>query len=219
MKTNIITAIKTQQKHEDRVSIYVDKKFRIGMSANLLDEIKLRVGSSWNDELEEQLRRRDLTWKAKNAALNYLAARVRSTEEIRTKLRRKEFPEDAIDYALSEMNRLGYLDDHQFAKMFIRDRIRLRPRGARVLAQELRKKGIAQDVIDSAINQTFESEKVSDREMALRSAEVWIRKQKAPKDKQGKQKIERRLYGYLARRGFSTDAIRDALASVPTTFR
>ena len=206
-----ITAIKPQQKSEERASIFVDSEFRLGVALNLVEEMGLRVGTEWDESLEEQLRKKDVSWKAKNRALGLLASRARSAFEIRQRLRRKDYPEDAIDYALSELERLGYLDDRAFAEMFVRDRLNLRPRGSRLLMRELRAKGISEEIAKSVIEEALVANESSDSEVALELAKKWLARQKAPADAAARMKLERRLYGQLARKGFGGDAIQDSM--------
>jgi regulatory protein len=105
------------------------------------------------------------------------------------------------------------------AAAFVRDRLRHRPRGRSRLVSELRAKGVDADLAGEAIERVFEDEDVSDADLARESAEGWIGRQGAAtlaalaQDGHGpdRDKVRRRLYGYLARRGFGGDALGAAL--------
>ena len=77
------------------------------------------------------------------AAARFLEARPRSTDEARRRLRDAGYRVDLVDAALDRLTELGYLDDAAFARAWVESRDRARPRGARALRDELRRKGVA----------------------------------------------------------------------------
>jgi len=77
------------------------------------------------------------------AAARFLEARPRSTDETRRRLRDAGYRVDLVAAALDRLTELGYLDDAAFARTWVESRDRARPRGARALRDELRRKGVA----------------------------------------------------------------------------
>jgi regulatory protein len=77
------------------------------------------------------------------AAARFLEARPRSTDEVRRRLREAGYRAELVEIALDRMAELGYLDDAAFARAWVESRDRTRPRGARALRDELRRKGVA----------------------------------------------------------------------------
>src|SRR5689334_15731982 len=73
-----------------------------------------------------------------NRALDFLAVRPRSEQEVRDRLRRKGIADEDIAQVQERLRRAGYLDDAAFARYWIGERARHSPRGARLLQQELR---------------------------------------------------------------------------------
>src|SRR5205814_10368290 len=84
------------------------------------------------------------------AAVQYLAARPRSVIEIRRHLRGKRYDDDAIDGAIDKLRAQRYVDDLDFAKYWIEQRSRFRPKGDRALVSELTSKGGSRETIDAA---------------------------------------------------------------------
>jgi regulatory protein len=76
------------------------------------------------------------------AAARFLEARPRSTDETRRRLRDAGYRVDLVDAALDRLTELGYLDDAAFARAWVESRDRARPRSARALRDELRRKGV-----------------------------------------------------------------------------
>jgi len=216
-----ITALEPQAHHPDRVNVYVDGEFRCGLALEIAYGGGLRVGDEVTEERIAALERQDLLWKAREAALNLLSYRARSEAELRRRLRRKEFPDDVVEACVADLAAKGFVDDAAFAASFVRDRVRGRPRGSRRLVQELRAKGVSAATADRAVQETLADEDVTELELARDAAEAWARRAfgdggvaRAPKDPEERLAAKRRLYGYLARRGFAGEAIRTVMDEV-----
>ncbi len=87
------------------------------------------------------------------AAAGLLAARPRTVTDTRTRLATMGFPSGLVDQAIERLVTLGYLDDVRYATAWIESRDRSRPRGAAVLRQELRRKGVEPSVIEQALGE------------------------------------------------------------------
>lgn len=131
--------------------------------------------------------------RAKKRALNMLAARDHATAELRSKLVRKEHPEDVVDTLLDRLTASGLLDDEQFAAGFVRARRESRALSVRALRQELTKKGIPESVSDRALEDI-------DDEFDL-AYEVALKKARSTANLPHDTRLRRTL-GMLARRGF-----------------
>ncbi len=153
---------------------------------------------------------------ALEAAFRLLAYRPRSRIELERRLRRSSHLPEAVEAALTRCGELGYLDDHSFALSFVRDRLKLSPRGRRVLLAELRQKGVAQAEAAAAIEEAFAEMEVGETEFAHQVAEKRARSLVGL----AQPVARRRLTAYLARRGFPPAIIREAvhraLADLPT---
>lgn len=194
-----------------------------GLELVLNTEAFLAEGLRTGDPVDAQLRARlveaGLRWQIREAALRLLSHRARSRGELATRLRRKDFPSRLIRPVLDELENRGWLDDAEFARSFIRDRLRLRPRGRRALLAELRKKGVEAGVAEAALDEIFADPEHSEREIAFSLAEAWLRRQPpalaeallAGGREPTAQKAQRRFQGHLARRGIPGGLIREAL--------
>jgi regulatory protein len=206
-----ITALPPQKHDPDRVSIFVDGEFRMGLSAEVVLAAGLRVGDVVDDARLADLERRDLSWQAREAALRLLAVRPRSAAELARRLRMKGYGPEIGEEVIGRLRELGMIDDAAFAGTLVRDRVRLRPQGARRLASELRQKGVDEETARAAIRETMEGESTDERELARRAAEKW-------RARPGEEpaRARRRLHGYLARRGFDGEVIREILDEIVT---
>lgn len=201
-----ITAMKPQRRNAERVNVHVDGEFRLALSREVVLRGGLRVGDEIGEARLKELETEDLHWKAKQASLNLLSHRARSARELERRLARKDFPADVASAAVEDLERMGLVDDAAFAESFVRDRVRLRPKGKRVLVQELRARGVDPDTAEAAVGEVMAGEEVSELELARAAAAKW-----SARSGEDPQSARRRLYGYLARRGFGSDAIREVL--------
>lgn len=201
-----ITALSPQKHDPDRVSVFVDGEFRMGLSAEIALAAGLCVGDTVNEARLADLDRRDRAWQAREAALRLLAVRPRSAAELARRLRMKGYEPEIGEEVIARLRELGMVDDAAFAGTLVRDRVRLRPQGARRLASELRAKGVDDETARAAIRETMAGEETDERELARRAAEKW-----RPRPGEEPARARRRLHGFLARRGFDAEVIREIL--------
>lgn len=140
-------------------------------------------------------------------ALDMLEVRARAVTELRRRLIQKGEPPEDVDAAIERLCEAGLLDDANFARQLTRSKALGGGHSRRRIQQELAKRGVARDVSDEAIAEVFEDEEVDEAASIERVARKKLRSLgsvDAPTRK-------RRLYGFLARRGFDADDIQRVL--------
>lgn len=186
-----ITSLRFQKRNKDRVNVYIDDQFAFGLAA--IEAVRLRVGQTLSDDDIARLRVRDKVEQAYERALNFLSYRPRSETEVRRNLRKKDVEDEVAEVVVERLTRAGLLDDGEFARYWVENRLQFNPRGARALRHELRGKGVSNSVIADALADL-------DEEVAARQvAETGARRLNhlEPRD------FRRKLGAYMARRGFS----------------
>lgn len=195
-----ITALEYQKKNRHRVSVYLDGHFAFGLPE--IVAASLRRGQFLSDIEIASLQEQGSLEKAFNQALDYLSYRPRSRSEVVIYLQKRELSESQINTISSRLERAGLIDDDAFARYWVENRERFRPRGARALRYELRGKGVSQDIIDRALAG------VNASDSAYRAA--------AQKARQlghlDRQTFDRKLIEYLARRGFDYGTAKEVTA-------
>jgi regulatory protein len=91
------------------------------------------------------------------AATRFLETRSRSVAEVRRRLSDSGYRPELVDVTIGRLTELRVLDDEAFARAWVESRDRAHPRGARALRQELRAKGIADDVASRVIEERGEA--------------------------------------------------------------
>lgn len=138
-------------------------------------------------------------------AYRLLSYRARSIGEIEAKLKRKGYPRPTIKEVTNRLKELGYLDDLEFARSWVDNRKKAKPRGRKMLASELASKGIDQALIDSVMGELLPPEE----EYRLLKGLAKQRLERLPKlDPTTKRK---KLYDYLLRRGFSYELVLEVI--------
>ncbi|MCS6889788.1 regulatory protein RecX [Chloroflexus sp.] len=207
MPAGTITAIRQQSNDPQRVNLFIDGAFALGISLNTLVRERLAVGVYLDEAGWERLVASEQADQALQKALRQIERRPRSIAEIRRYLQRKGFGEETCAQTIARLRELGLLDDADFASRWVANRRALRPRGARALRAELRQKGIAPAVIDAAL--AAEDDGLSESERAEAVARSVLPRYAGVADWVA---FQRRLGGYLLRRGFAADLIRPLLS-------
>lgn len=158
-----ITALEPQASKAERINVYVDGRFLLGVSAAVVLKLGLELEQELGPAQLEQLRNEEALQQAVERAYNFLSYRPRSREEVRRYLRRKETPPEIIDAALARLDHLDLVDDHAFTSFWVENREQFNPRGARLLKNELRMKGVGKDIVEELVNEE------KDEELALRA--------------------------------------------------
>ena len=143
-------------------------------------------------------------------ALDMLEARARAVTELRRLLIKKGEPVADVDAAIARLREAGLLDDANFARQLTRSKAIGGGHSRRRVQQELAKRGVARDVSDEAISEVFEEEEFDE----AASIERVARKKLRTLGSVDSATRKRRLYGFLARRGFDADEIQRTLAVV-----
>lgn len=191
-----ITAITAQKRDKKRVNIFFDGEFAFGISR--IVAAWLQVGQNLTDEQISKLISEDQDEVAYQRAIKLITYRDRSIAEIRQSLHQKQIPEEIIENVINRLGENGLLDDKRFANLWIENRNEFRPRSHRMLALELRKKGISEDIISQVLENT-----TADEELAHKAAQKQIRRYKTLEW----QDFRRKLGSFLARRGFSYETV------------
>ncbi|MFH1593334.1 MAG: regulatory protein RecX [Candidatus Omnitrophota bacterium] len=143
------------------------------------------------------------TEKAFTYAQRLLGIRPRSEEELTDKFRKKGYSGADVFQVVSSLKEKGIIDDSRFARLWIESRLRSSPKGEMLLRRELKQKGISSEIIEKALSENKVSEDSTARMIAA--------KKMASLKGVGKMKAKKRLFDFLARRGFNSGTIEDII--------
>jgi len=191
-----ITALRIG-KGRKRVNIFLEGKFAFSVEADVVVKENLRVGQELSTSQIEALARCNHFHRCLNAAAHYLSYRPRSEFELREKLKQRGFDNNSVEPVIINLKEQGLVDDMAFAQFWKDNRESFSPRSQWLTKLELRRKGVANDIIDQVVDS------VDDADSAYRAALSKARSLPLS----DYESFRRRLGEYLKRRGFSYPVI------------
>ena len=141
---------------------------------------------------------------AYNYALSLLGARPYSTRTLQRKLVQKEYSADEVSEAVDRLLENGLLNDARYAEQYARSKILSTGASKRRLQQDLYRKGIKADIATEAIASVMDQEEVDPAAVIERVA----KKKLAQLGDLEPLVLRRRLFAFLARRGYDLDEIK-----------
>lgn len=201
-----ITRLEYQKKNPDRVNVYVDGKFAVGLNVNDVIKLGLANNQEINQEELNKIIENSNFGKAFSAVLNFLSFRPRSEFEIRQYLTRKmknnkeerkkldEENREIVEKVIIKLREIGQINDEEFARWYVEQRQTFRPKGRRAVKYELLKKGVDKKIIDKVLPE-------SEDELALALRAARKRRLADP------IKLQR----FLAGRGFDWETIKETV--------
>ena len=144
--------------------------------------------------------------RAWNYVLWLLGRRMYTQAELRDKLRKKGATDTDIDAILNRLVELKLSDDSTFAESYVAGR--KHRKGPHALRQELNRKGVAKTTIAETLDD-FGKDDERRAVTRLLDKHAW-RFQKAIQ-KDDVRKAKAKAYGFLARRGFSSEVVSEVL--------
>ncbi|NMC09296.1 hypothetical protein GYA44_03155 [Candidatus Microgenomates bacterium] len=205
-----ITKLASQKKDPSRVSMFLDNQFFCGISLDIVAKYSLYVGKEIADLESENIFKDEIQNRFLSRSVDYIARGPKTQFQVKKYLRElslkqkgkwysdisKEKLEDTIEYVLRKLNEYGYIDDGNFALLFVQSRIKNKPRGKAILISELLSKGVSRDIAEEKVNELVEDEY------------SMLKKVYEKKFKQEKITFEdRKKIDFLLRKGFNWDLI------------
>lgn len=195
----IVTGIEPVTKKKYKVEI--DGQLAFMLYKGELSRYHIRIHEEIEEDTYRQILSEVLEKRAKLRAMHLLTKMDRTEKELYEKLKNDGHPACVIEAAVAYVKSYGYIDDRQYARKYIESQ--KEKKGFRRIAMELSHKGISRELIAEAAE-----------EAALPEAREQIRElvRKKKKEERLSEKEKLRLYGFLARRGFSSSDIWDVLS-------
>jgi regulatory protein len=208
----LITAIDRQKKNRSRFSVSLDGTFAFGVSDEVLLRAVLFVGKELTQAEADALTVADSEETAKQKAMRLIGIRPRTEKEISTYLLGKGYDESTAAAVTGKLIALHLIDDLEFARMFCRDRLKLKPAGTQLLRRQLAQKGVPRIIVEKVLSEFFSASAESDT-AADAAGRYWtkISRNRIPADLSAAKK---KMLDHLMRRGFSYETSRNAISHI-----
>ena len=148
---NMVTAVRTGKGAGKRVNIFLDGKFAFSLEAEVALKESLLSGQELSDSQVAALLKSDNFHRCLDAATRYLSYRPRSESELRERLIRRHFDNDSVEAVIARLKEQGLVDDRAFAQFWKDNRQAFSPRSQRLTRLELRRKGVADDLVAEVV--------------------------------------------------------------------
>ena len=198
----ILTAITGSPRAAGRFDVSIDQEPVARLGIQGIERLRLRVGQRIDEHIARAIAEEAMVSRAYDRALTMLAARGRASGELKRLLARKGEEPPIVDAVISRLTAAGFLDDDAFARQFTRAKSS-QGQSRRRIQQELGRKGVDRRLAETAVEETFVEEQIDESVAIDRAAEKKLR----TLTKVDEPTRRRRLYSFLARRGFDADAI------------
>lgn len=208
----IITRISTQKHNKNCFAVYIDEghgeQFGFHVDEDVFVQFGLRKGLELSDETIKQILSENEVKKTLKMCYSFLSSRMRSAFEVKNFLRKKAVPEPIIERALEQLEKQQYVNDLQFAEVYVRDKKNLSGKGPLLLEKELKEKGVSETIIQKALMQFPKDEQ-------LEVAKQWMMKKAKQQTKDSYAMFRQKLRLQLQQKGFPHGIIDEALNELP----
>lgn len=202
----IVTQISEASK--SRCRIYIDGRFAFVLYKGELGRFHIREGQELPAGSYREITTGLLLKRAKLRCMNLLQSRDYTRKQLEDKLKQGGYPQECIEEAVAYVVSYGYVDDLRYARDFIEYHADNRSRAR--IETDLMRKGIGGDVIRQAFDELEELGAERDETAMIQEL---LRKKKFCAQTATRQE-QRKLYGFLYRRGFQADDIARAFAAL-----
>ncbi len=200
----IITSIE-EQKKKGRYNIFLDGVYAFGLYRESIYHFGLRVKDSIDEKQAEEFKSYDEINFGKKVAYRFLNFKPRSEKEVRGKLKSHKLSEASIDTIIESLKEFKFINDEQYAKMFVESKVSLKPEGKRSLKIKLAQKGIGKETSEKTVDENY-----SDETEFQKAQELYTKYKKKAKGKTSLE-IKQKCYRHLLSKGFSFELINRVL--------
>lgn len=185
------------------IQLFLDGEAAVKLDTQVFLQSGLKPGDQVSDqELFELIQASDAR-RAQEKALYLLEYRNYSKRELTEKIARTAASREAAQAAAGRMEELGLIDDRRFGEDYARELFSRKGYGARRAAQELRRKGLDQELVQELV------EKYGSPEQSEENIRRVLEK-KYPGWRED-EKVRRRAFAALQRLGYSYQEVREAM--------
>ena len=197
-----MTVTKIESVTKTKFKVYIDEQFAFVLYRGELSRYRIAEEQEISDELFYKIKNEVILKRAKLRALHLLNDMDRTESQLCTKLKQGGYTEDIIEQAMVYVKSFGYIEDAGYAKRYILSRQESKSR--KEIYAALCKKGIAKEQIEAAMEECCEESG------EIQAVQTLVRKKRF-NPVTATDSERQKMYGYLARKGFSYDVIRQVI--------
>lgn len=195
-----ITDIKSVSK--TKFKVYLDGRFAFTLYKGELFRYRIQEDGELSEEVYQEIREKVVLKRAKLRAMHLLNDMDRTESQLRTKLLNGDYPADIVDEAIAYVKSFGYINDESYIRRFIESR--KNSKSKKEIYALLMKKGVDMERVREILSEYYSAED------SLNAIRDLLRKKRYDPKSATDQEM-RKIYGYLARKGFGYEDIRQVI--------
>lgn len=200
-----ITKIEIQKKNKERVNLYINEQFFMGLDASLVYTLNLKKGDIIDEEKLREVILQESLSSAKNKAMSILNRTAISEKKLREKL--SDYDDSVIDEVVNKLKEYGFLNDKDLAKRITNDNLHLSKFGRNKIKQNLYRKGISKEDIENTINEIDSDEEFENA--------LYLGRKRLEKLKNEDKRVKyQKLTQHLSYKGFNYDVIKRVIDEI-----
>ena len=190
--------IKYEKKGNNNYKIYLDNDKKIIINEDVILKHKLLYKKEIDEFLLEEILQDNNNYDIYNKCVKYIGVRLRSTNEIKEYMQRKNVDNNLIEETIEKLKKHKLLDDEIFTKAFIKDKLNFTTMGPYRIELELKKHKIDNNIIYKYIN---------DIDYNLLEEKINKQINKLIKSNKNKTNLKNKIYNNLINLGYSSELI------------
>lgn len=198
---------KMTQKRAKSYEITLDDQRTFIVSEDVLVKFRLLKGKEVDESLLAEIKKASAYDIGLQQALNYLSYQLRTEKEIAAYLKEKEIGAEDIQKICQYLKNQRLIDDVQYAKSYLQTALRLNDKGPTVIANKLKAKGIADNIIEEVLPLYTKEQQI---EIAKKAAEKMLKRQ----SNQSHYQILQKCKLSLVQKGFSYAVVDEAMQQI-----
>ena len=195
-----ITDIKSVSK--TKFKVYLDGQFAFTLYKGELFRYRIQEDGELSEEVYQEIREKVVLKRAKLRAMHLLNDMDRTESQLRTKLLNGDYPADITDEAIAYVKSFVYINDESYIRRFIESR--KNSKSKKEIYALLMKKGVDMERVREILSEYYSAED------SLNAIRDLLRKKRYDPKSATDQEM-RKIYGYLARKGFGYEDIRQVI--------
>ncbi|MDR1521573.1 MAG: RecX family transcriptional regulator [Streptococcaceae bacterium] len=200
----IITVIKEKQSYK----IILDNNEKINVSEDILTSYNLFKGCKVSEEKLQNIKKETSISLGLQLAYTYLKNQLRTKKEVQEYLKRQKISDKSLEDILEKLQNLHLINDKNYAESYLRTKTHLNKKGPQIIKQNLLKKGVSENIIDSALLAFFSNnlQKLTANKLAKKLVKKY-------QTKSHKKRLQRIHQGLIAN-GFNSDTAKETVESL-----
>ena len=198
----MMTVSKIEPLSKSRYKVFIEGQFAFTLYKGELSRYHIAEDNRIDEEVYDILRKLVIK-RAKLRAMHLLSDMGRTESQLRTKLKQGGYPDEAVEEAIRYVKSFGYINDAEYVRSFIDSR--KEKKSKKEIYAALKQKGVDSDIIE----QVFEEMDYGEEDSRQAIKALMRKRNYNPETADAKEK--QKMMGYLMRKGFSYQDIRNVL--------